>query len=89
MIVSGKDCLGKCYQEGVLYSAHFTECAGDVQYTYLGEYSRTLFTRSEQHYQDLHVASRYQSTQKSSWMLDHLHAHHHDKVQNMDNRLRE
>ena len=39
---TGKTCNGKCYTEGVVYTAQCTVCPGEVKHTYIGETSRTL-----------------------------------------------
>ena len=90
---SGQPCLERCSKESVLYQAICTRCeakqidegnSDPIQRLYLGETSRTLVVRSNQHFADYRRAL---STQKdgvttnpdngdsedisSSWMYDH------------------
>ena len=73
---------------GVIYTATCNICTtrekeegkrNIIYSTYIGESSRTLFTRTQQHLTDFSKASREtHSEDSSSWMVDHLIEKHSD-----------
>ena len=89
LILGESKCNEDCYREGVIYSATCNRCyqtkidAGldPKPRVYIGETSRTLYTRAQQHLQDYRKAcyegqGRHQNhseeeDSKSSWMWDH------------------
>ena len=84
---SGK-CQGKCAIENILYKATCNICQQHqidegatmdkvIQRTYIGETSRTLRIRANQHLNDLRRCSRNQNLEEgTSWMWDHLKSSH-------------
>ena len=78
---AGVCCREKCGQEGVLYKAVCTRCPEDPGFQqYIGETSRTIFVRRQQHLADYRLCSRRPQPQtpwhqmedkKSSFMWDH------------------
>ena len=85
LVRNGNDCLEKCSKESVLYKAVCVRCnqaqndvdpGKVVDMTYIGETSRTLLVRSNQHLRDYHKALRQGETamsndQVTSWMFQH------------------
>ena len=77
-------CQGKCSKENILYVATCNICQSKqeqegtppdsvVHRQYIGETSRTLRVRANQHKQDLLKCSRNQNLEEgTSWMWDHL-----------------
>ena len=57
---SGKDCHEKWSKESIVYEAQCMKCNQDQnpRQVYFGESSRTLFTRSNQHFEDFRKAVR-------------------------------
>ena len=84
-------CYDRCYKEGILYQAVCLRCHKEQEESgspvvrdslYLGESSRTLYTRYQQHIQDYRRASRRNPSPPelvdtvSSWMWDHAKEKH-------------
>ena len=83
----GEDCWDRCRSEGVVYRAVCQICNQeqqglDVEHSYEGETSRTLFTRSIQHLDDYRKAAKDDAQKEpgedpgSSWMWDHVRDMH-------------
>ena len=72
-----EDCNKKCQIENIVYRAICKRCTVK-EHCYEGETSRTLYTRSVNHFDDYKSASKNNVTQdmsvdkKSSWMWDHI-----------------
>ena len=83
----GEFCNEQCWKEGILYAANCNRCHEDqidqietVNRTYIGESSRTLYTRVNQHINDYKRAGQKQGMDPeddstSSWMWDHSQTH--------------
>ena len=53
LVASGSGCLDNCYQEGIIYTGTCKLCTDDNKKSiYIGESSRTLYTRVGQHIND-------------------------------------
>ena len=97
---SNKHCFDSCYKEGVVYLSFCKLCESSERASvYIGETSRTIFTRAGQHHRDYrrikkraeNVAAVMEGTQ-SSWILDHVRTMHEgedipDSEQIVDFRL--
>lgn len=76
-------CNEKCYNQGIVYEATCVRCididvnigSSSNRYLYIGETSRTIYTRYQQHISDYMKASRTTNSRSeddcSSWMWDH------------------
>ena len=54
LISSGSGCFDTCYQEGIIYTGTCRICEQtNIKSVYIGETSRTLHTRANQHLSDL------------------------------------
>ena len=87
LFLAGNRCNEQCYKEGILYAASCNRChqsqldAGldPKERMYIGESSRTLYTRAQQHLNDYRVASAKgpghtpgpSEEAPSSWMWEH------------------
>ena len=74
---SGNLCNNQCRTENVIYEAQCTHCKTDMDnpmdYIYIGETSRTLSVRAEQHMNDYRrCSSRCQTEEGTSFMWDHI-----------------
>lgn len=94
--VAGQNCHERCYRDGVGYMGRCVRCAEEqreegrkeediVWQTYHGESSRSVPTRSEEHYSDYKLAMKKPAPVQvegeeeqcsSSWMADHTRSHH-------------
>ena len=76
---SDRKCSGKCYRESIVYSAECLQC-DSIKAFYVGESSRTLYTRKNQHSNDLKKAIKDSEAgildPHSSWILDHIRSSH-------------
>ena len=86
-VTKGMFCNEKCYKEGIIYKASCDRCyqhdvetnREPIQKIYLGESSRTLYTRSLQHIEDYrkaglktpNISHTQEEDQVSSWMWEH------------------
>ena len=69
---AGKECNESCYKQGILYTAECTLCSKDsCQTLYIGESSRSLYTRSNQHLGDFRRAVQGKEG-ASSFYKDHI-----------------
>ena len=85
---AGQDCFDACYQEGIIYTGRCRICEENgTQSVYIGESSRTLFTRTNQHLRDLKRTISRPRTESgnaeereelSSWIKDHFDEKHSD-----------
>ena len=88
LLMTGQNCNEQCWKEGIVYSASFNRCyeqqlaqnIDPINSMYIGESSRTLFTRSNQHIGDYKKASQRpdhdtDNDAVSSWMWDHAQVH--------------
>ena len=81
LLCHGEDCKEKCRIERIVYRAVCTRCT-DVEHCYEGETSRTLLTKSLQHFNDYKQAARNNTTRDnsrdelSSWMWEHVRDKH-------------
>ena len=93
---TGQDCNDNCSKEGVVYLATCTRCEDNqieegteaelvVHRAYIGETSRTVFTRAGQHLSDYRRAAKDPTRarnqmdpeqEQSSWMWDHSQGVH-------------
>ena len=93
--MNGESCNEQCWKEGIIYAANCTKCYEDqintglepVNRTYIGESSRTLYTRVNQHINDYRKAGQRlgmdpEDDKVSSWMWDH--AQSHGGIQNLE-----
>ena len=77
-------CLSEYYKEGVIYLGTCTICEeAGTKSVYIGESSRTLYTRVEQHHRDFTRARNKpetvgadEDTEISSWIIDHMRDKH-------------
>ena len=87
-IASNLPCKGKCGKERVLYRAVCSKCnhlddkGKEILTQYIGETSRTLYIRRNQHLNDFRACSkikeRRENDEKSSFILDHFREAHKD-----------
>ena len=88
LLMTGENCNEQCWKEGIVYSASCNRCyeqqlaqnIDPINSMYIGESSRTLFTRSNQHIGDYKKASQRpdhdtDNDAVSSWMWDHAQVH--------------
>ena len=98
LLRSGQECQNKCRMENILYTAHCTKCheiqedqgimpERIVEALYVGETSRTLGVRSNQHLDDYKKCQRQSNRQVnrdqegSSFMWDHhINEHPDDQI---------
>ena len=89
--LTGEKCNDQCWKEGVVYAANCERCYQKqieedivpINKLYIGETSRTLFSRANQHLNDYRKAHKQnlvpidadQDDQMSSWMYDHSLTH--------------
>ena len=93
LVSQGLDCGEKCYSESIIYQSTCNRCINEqidggiaepVESLYVGETSRTLFTRTQQHIHDYRKAASLppmdpmdpEKDQTSSWMWDHASKAH-------------
>ena len=73
----GSDCRDNCFKEGVVYIGECNLC-NDTKSVYIGESSRTIYTRSIQHLNDFNRAKNRRDVEGteddelSSWIADHM-----------------
>ena len=93
---AGKDCFDKCYQEGIIYVSKCNLCSEQgTSSVYIGETSRTLYTRSKQHYNDFkreinnqgNLQSEVQGDLPKSWIRDHMREKHHEETEDNPEKL--
>ena len=98
LLRSGQECQNKCRIESILYTAHCTKCHEHqedqgtlpelvIDALYVGETSRTLGVRSNQHLEDYRKCQRQSDRQLSSdqegssFMWDHhISEHPNDQI---------
>ena len=90
---SNRGCREDCSSEGILYAAFCKKCEEDPSVTnniYIGETSRTLWIRANQHKEDYQRVSRSNGTcETTSFMWDHwLAKHSQDGRLNPDDEYR-
>ena len=87
---TGQDCKDTCYKSGIIYTATCSLCHEDTsQAVYVGESSRSIFTRANQHLADFSRARRTQGDQDqgqrpSNFYMDHLSEQHPDQIDAVD-----
>ena len=79
--VAGSKCREQCHSEGVVYLGECNICQGEQKTVYLGETSRTLYIRTQQHRADFMKARRLNGSEQEhlSWMWSHMKASHPDQ----------
>ena len=87
----GENCKERCRIERIVYRAICTRCT-ETEHCYEGETSRTLLTRSLQHFNEYKQAARSNSIRDSnrdelsSWMWEHVRDKHEGNL-NLQNHL--
>ena len=82
--LSNRSCFDSCYKESVVYLSFCKLCENrEKASVYIGETSRTLFTRAGQHYKDYtRIKTRAENGaagdkgSQTSWILDHVNKEH-------------
>ena len=77
-LLRDQGCREGCQKESVGYAARCKRCwdkaGGEGERVYLGESSRSVYTRAQGHYTDL--KSKMKSGRGTSWMADHIQEAH-------------
>ena len=93
---SGFKCHDKCYQEGIVYVSFCKLCETQGKASvYIGESSRTLFTRTGQHHSDFLRQKRRlerddaveDEGSQTSWILDHVRNEHGGETESSPEKL--
>ena len=94
--IAGKSCFDKCYQEGIIYVSYCNLCnEKGTTSAYIGESSRTLFTRSRQHFEDYrrevrnqgNLETEIQENLPKSWIKEHMREKHHGESEDNPEKL--
>ena len=81
LALAGKRCREQCHSEGIVYLGECNICQEGEKAVYLGETSRTLYVRTQQHRADFLKARRVNDSGQEhlSWMWSHLQNSHHEQ----------